>query len=192
MGNCLPAFSVQSGIWVACLKHRFLGTTHKDPDPIWDEASESAPSCPCEASFVRVPGDWTLVDWEVIAASLPEIRNRSEELRNHWISLIVLWSFSEMEGGSPLGHGAGPQVGLLAVVSGSPKPRFTWGDVWQVWGSHPEFSAHTDSRRDHCFKDRKMCLGPSGACYFSQKARSSEWLGASVTRLVTFILQCNF
>lgn len=131
--NSLPAFCVLSGIWVVCLKYRFLGTTHKDPDPIWDKASEGTPNCSCEASFVRMAGHWTLVDWEIFAASCPGIRNRSEEQRNHWISLIVLWvalcrSFSEMEGGPPLGSWkliprSWPPNGASAVVSGLPKPR---------------------------------------------------------------------
>lgn len=60
--NSLPAFCVLSDIWVVCLKYWFLGTTHKDPDPIWDKAPEGTPSCSCEASFVRVAGHWTLVD----------------------------------------------------------------------------------------------------------------------------------
>lgn len=193
--NCLPAFSVQR---VAYLKYRFLGTARKYSEPIWDGVPESsAPGRSSEAWFVRVAGDRTLVDWEITAASFPEIRNRSEELRNHCISLIVLWvalcrSFSEMKLLKTHSSGLAPKWGFCLLAQDWQRQEFICGDVGQVWGSHPDFSAHPDLGREHCFQDRKMSLGPSGACHFSQKAMSSEWLGASVTSPVTFLLHREF
>lgn len=65
----------------------------------------------------------------------------SEQLRNRWISLIVLWvalweSVSKTEGTR------------LWALETQPGPRwaqeFLQGDVWQVQGAHPHFSARPD------------------------------------------------
>lgn len=127
----------------------------------------------------------------------PGTRNGSEELRKHCISLLPSgWRCTEASattnGVPPLNSWkhipwAWPWGGLRIANA---------GNTYEVMVGKYEVLIQSSlliliPGRKHCFKDRKMCLCPNGACHFSQRAmKYSGW--GSGTQLVTFLLDCYF
>lgn len=122
------------------------------------------PGGPASLGSVRAGGMTGLKD---NCSLFPETGKDSEQLRDHWISLIVLWvalweSISKTEGAHPpglwklsLGPG-GLRVANIKnfyeVMSGKYGVLTHISLLVLIWG------------REHCFKVRKVHLGPKGAC----------------------------
>lgn len=107
----------------------------------------------------------------------PETEKGSGQLRNHWIFLIVLWvalweNVSKTEGAWlqlwKLSLGPGALRNVYEVMSGKYEVLTHISLLVLIWGE------------EHCFKVRKVCLGPKGACLLLTQKSKMKAAGASV------------
>lgn len=55
--------------------------------------------------------------------------------------------------------------------------EYIWGDGWQVWGSHPEFSAHPDSGEKALFQRQKDVSVSQWCLSLLTPSNKIQWLG---------------